>query len=471
MKLTLLKIFSVTVLLLLCKVISAQTFNADFYYTTYCRTVTFFDSSSGANNQHFWDFGDGGSDYAEDPQHTYSINGNYTVTLVIICMDSSSSNFLNRDTMAKQVTINCNACNIYAEFSAVRDQVNYKKILFTNQSTGQTTYNSIWDFGYTGNGGSTLQSPDHTFPSSGSYFIKLKAWYYDSALSQNCLDSVVKEIRINELRANFSYSIDPVNCTTVTFTDSSSGSPTYYSWEFGDNGSSGSTNPVHTYSIGTGIDTQVFNVRLMIYDFDSTTGYFADTIVKQVVLPPCNICQINASIYLQGDSITAYSGTLYNYSTGTINKHYWDFGDGGTSTSNAPVHNYANPGQYTIMYIAMDTIKNCRDTAWLTFTIDSLGFIKRQAFVLTVIDKTTTGILKVNTIDKNNLKAYPNPANNYFILEGARQRIVVYNLMGSKVGEYQLNTGEQLNINTSGWARGLYIVTGENRERLKLMIE
>ena len=53
-------------------------------------------------------------------------------------------------------------------------------------------------------------------------------------------------------------------------------------------------------------------------------------------------------------------------SAGTYPQHFWDFGDGlGTSTAANPTYTYANVGQYTVMYVAIDPSScNVSDTAY-----------------------------------------------------------------------------------------------------------
>jgi len=43
--------------------------------------------------------------------------------------------------------------------------------------------------------------------------------------------------------------------------------------------------------------------------------------------------------------------SFFDLSTGEIDSHFWDFGDGGTSTSPSPSHTYVNPGTYSITLV------------------------------------------------------------------------------------------------------------------------
>ena len=71
---------------------------ADFNATPLTGTapleVDFIDASTGGATSWSWDFGDGGSSSAQDPNHTYTAAGTYTVTM-------TASNAYGSDTMTK----------------------------------------------------------------------------------------------------------------------------------------------------------------------------------------------------------------------------------------------------------------------------------------------------------------------------------------------------------------------------------
>lgn len=56
--------------------------SADFSHTSSDPSFSFSDQSTDAQTWH-WDFGDGDTSTLQDPQHTYTANGNYTVTLIV----------------------------------------------------------------------------------------------------------------------------------------------------------------------------------------------------------------------------------------------------------------------------------------------------------------------------------------------------------------------------------------------------
>ena len=59
--------------------------------------INFINQSSGANTYH-WDFGDGTTSCAENPNHTYAQAGTYTVTLYAI-IDGCTVDYIGTDDM------------------------------------------------------------------------------------------------------------------------------------------------------------------------------------------------------------------------------------------------------------------------------------------------------------------------------------------------------------------------------------
>ena len=107
-----------------------------------------------------WNFGDGGTSTQQNPVHTYSAAGNYTVNLTV-----SNANGTN----SKSATINVTTPALpVADFSSVTQ--NYS-VNFTDLSKDATVWN--WDFGDGAN--STQQNPSYTYLSNGTYTVSLKA--------------------------------------------------------------------------------------------------------------------------------------------------------------------------------------------------------------------------------------------------------------------------------------------------------
>ena len=153
-----------------------------------------------------------------------------------------------------------------AAFSANATQSTANTILtFTNATTGTAPLTYTWDFG--DGGTSTSTSPTHSFSATGSYTISLTA---SNAFG---IDGEIKTnyITIGDLVvASFSSSTQSTAPDTViTFTDTSTGNPDTFAWDFGDTNTSTSQNPTHSYS-ATGSYT-VSMTASSVYDTDSTS--------------------------------------------------------------------------------------------------------------------------------------------------------------------------------------------------------
>lgn len=153
---------------------------------TSCKEATLlFNENSGTNlNATFnWDFDDGSTSTSVTPSHTYYMTGHYNVNLSVI----SSYGCENSATTICNVVVNKMPD---ARFSAealdgTTISPQYK---FTNQSEDAVSY--TWDFG--DGSGSTVTSPEHSYPSKGEYKVMLIA-----VSNAGCVDSIMRSIEIS----------------------------------------------------------------------------------------------------------------------------------------------------------------------------------------------------------------------------------------------------------------------------------
>ena len=157
------------------------------------------------------------------------------------------------------------------------------------------------------------------------------------------------------------YSQNPVSSFTVNdtagcaplsiqFTNTSSNATNYF-WNFGNGNTSTLPNPSITFTV-----LGSYTISLIAYN--SNSG-LSDTLVinnfVSVVSPP--VADFNASV----TSVCMNNGTV-SFTNNSVNSvsWVWDFGDGGSSTAQNPVHNYTVPGIYTVKLIATN-IYNCNN--------------------------------------------------------------------------------------------------------------
>lgn len=130
-------------------------------------TVRFTDTSAGSPTSWTWSFGDGATSELENPAHTYSSPGTYTVRLV-----ASNSGGSNSETKVYYITVNPAFVPPGASFSAEPPTAAQPfTVQFLDRSTGPPTQWS-WDFG---DGGSSAgQNPVHTYPGIGTFIVHLE---------------------------------------------------------------------------------------------------------------------------------------------------------------------------------------------------------------------------------------------------------------------------------------------------------
>ncbi len=117
-------------------------------------------------------------------------------------------------------------------------------VKFTDHSTGSPTG---WDWTFGDGAVSQSQNPSHTYANPGPYKVTLKASNPGGATSTSQTVTALAPTPAAPV-ANFSASPSSGQAPlAVHFTDSSTGNPTAWSWNFGDGIYSQSQNPSHTY--------------------------------------------------------------------------------------------------------------------------------------------------------------------------------------------------------------------------------
>jgi PKD repeat protein len=200
------------------------------------KTVQFTDESDGNPDSWSWDFGDGNTSSEENPSHTYTSEGLYTVELTV-------SNECGEDTETKTSFMDVGSAPI-ADFSA--DGKNIQPgttVQFTDDSEGNPK-RWKWDFG-DGNT-SRKKNPFHTYFSEGIYTVELTVSNQYGKNTESKKDYITVG---NAPQADFDADRTKIQPgTTVQFTDESDGNPENWRWDFGDGSNSSEKNPSHTYS-------------------------------------------------------------------------------------------------------------------------------------------------------------------------------------------------------------------------------
>jgi PKD repeat protein len=236
--------------------------------------------SQGTITHYFWDFGDGttGSTTTPTTTHSYSIVGNYVVTLTVV--DSSG----NIDSAAHTVdVIGSPPTAAFAPPAAARagTTLAFDGSQSSTPNAGATITRYDWKWG-DGTPDGTGVKPTHSYSAAGTYAATLTVTDSAGETSQPVSQTVEVEGR-PPVAAFTPTSAIVLAGSNVLFDGTQSSDPdgtiTGYSWKFGDGGSSTSAQPTHRY-----LDTGTFTVTLTVVDNLGNQGTVSHQIT--VIAPP-----------------------------------------------------------------------------------------------------------------------------------------------------------------------------------------
>ena len=305
--------------------------NADFTATPIFGTqplqVSFTNTSSGGGLS-VWDFGDGGTSFDLDPVHTFkaSQTTSFTVTLTYLTPTDS-------DVETKVDFITISPAVIDVDFAAsVVSGANPLTVNFTDATTGGPVSSWIWDFG--DGTSSTQQSPTHTFQAGTTtgFTVSLQV----VVGGQMATGSKTDFITVDPAPLVVDFTTDTIGGDpplTANFADNSTGAVvTDWLWDFGDGNSSSLQNPTNIYALPGSYDVTL----------TALVGPQAEAFVKTGLITVNPTFTLNAEFRAgptSGDH--PFSVSFENISSGDLITGYlWDFGDGTTSTSTDPLHEY-----------------------------------------------------------------------------------------------------------------------------------
>ena len=322
--------------------------DAEIDFADVCKgdSVFFADSTSlpyGSITEWDWDFGDGSSNNTTGtPIHLYNQSGYYTVQLAVEdnagCTDTTDTVIQIYPNPTPQFTTAdaCDGTPVILIDSSEQALVGISNIEWDVENNGSVDY--------------TIDSVSHTYGTHGQYAVQLVV--YDSL---GCRDSLTKITTVYPIPvADFEVPSVCFNENSV-FQDSSTVATGYFTawdWDFGDGSSSTSATPQYQFQTS---GQQLVELKV------TTDGGCQDSLTKNITVyhlpvsvfetpPNCENLTVN---YIQNS--TSQSGSLVQYS--------WTFGDGATSQSSGPIHDYGSPGIYPVT-LEVTTQFGCKDIAY-----------------------------------------------------------------------------------------------------------
>lgn len=315
---------------------------AKFTFTAACfgQATNFTDAStiaSGTDTSWSWNFGDPGSganntSTVQNPTHTFSAPGTYSVILTV------TSNFGCQSTITIPVVVSAVPVAAFSTNPVCQGQ----PTVFNNTSSVSSGTITGWKWTFGDGTTSNVQHPTHVYPSAGGFVASLTV-----TTSSGCTDSTKDSVIVYPVPVAKFTATTVCQGYTTTFTDGSTigggGTIASWSWNFGDGGTSTLPSPTHLYkSFG------VYNVSLTVTsDKGCDSTYHLNVIVNPIPKPAfvaTQPCFGAATIFTNNSTVAG----------GTIDTTIWLFGDGTgvITTFDTTSHIYPAAGTDTVeMYV------------------------------------------------------------------------------------------------------------------------
>lgn len=328
--------------------------------TLYCpnTAIPFIDTSKGKGLVYSWDFGDGSTDAAQNPSHSYATNDQYyevklKITDAAGCSDSViKSQYIHIEKPIASFLLQDSTASCFP-----------LEAMFT--PTGKYYDSLYWDFG---DGiTSTLDTTSHFYndygpPPTYAYVARLILQG-----DGGCRDTAMRNVYVYNPYAVTKISFTPVSaCDSVRASFDITPSPyTKYTLYFGDGSadSSGNTTPVHLYDLPGS-----YNPLIGMLDSTGCVIGYGNGSVK--VLGATPFFSRNPKAFC--DSATVFLHSIYPVpSNDGLTSMTWDFGDGSPTVTGTPTgapddplldqqHYYSKLGQLTASIKV--TTNSCTET-------------------------------------------------------------------------------------------------------------
>jgi gliding motility-associated-like protein len=296
---------------------------------------------SGTNAAWEWDFGDGLVSTDQNPQHTYTVASNYSVTLKV----TNSEGCFNVATKPNYLLVTSGFAMGFTH-SVPASCKAPETITFTNTTTGAGTISYKWEFG---DGGIDFNAnPSHTYNSTGPFNVRLIA---NSNLG--CIDTldVPASVTLKQILTTFNGPTNLCKGIAGSFSNTSPTPALTSFWDFGDGTTSPGPNASKAWA-----SSGNYNVRLV-----NTYASCKDSLIKVITIDPPPSPSFSAV-----DSFNCIAPFTVNFTNAGIAgaTYNWDFGDGTTASFNTPTppqHTYTALGNYTVKLFVVGA-NGCTDS-------------------------------------------------------------------------------------------------------------
>lgn len=295
-----------------------------------------------------WQFGDGYSAGLSSPSHSYALDSNYSVQLIVrsdsFCYDTALQSVVVHPMPVAGFHLDTNSLCLYANTFNATDTSSIKS----------GTLSNVWHFG--DGDSATTNNASHSYLNDGTYYFRLQV-----ESSFGCVDTLRKSLNVRAMPQPGWTINDSTQClsdNSFVLTDTSiinSGSFTQF-WTFGDGDTSSLANPTKTYS-----SEGTYSVQLLL---ESNFGCKDSLSRDHIVYPqPEASFSVNDTNQCLRNNSFVFSN-LSSISSGTMT-YGWEFGDGDSVVQTAPTHSYTTHGVYSIRLYAESNF-GCLDSAFLS---------------------------------------------------------------------------------------------------------
>lgn len=305
-----------------------------------------------------WNMGNGDVFSGTQVDYYYTSQGFYTISMTAYDLSCGNQQTFTEDV---DYTVSFSLANAVAPPDTSFCGPPPYNMSFTANST---TPHHYWDFGDT-SGTSTQANPSYTYNAPNNYTIMYVA--IDSTTC-NIADTVYFNVDIaqaEELSATFDLpSVEPCDSpdsllVSLAFTGTGADS---LSWNMGNGTVFTDVNTVDYYYTTQG----TYGITMQAWDFYCNNfAEFSDTVYFNVTYSEAT-ADVPEDIFLCVAPLNVDFAT-----TSATPNHFWDFGDNlGTSTLPNTTYTYASPGDYTVMYVAIDSATcNIADTVYFSVSL------------------------------------------------------------------------------------------------------
>lgn len=295
-------------------------------------------STAGSGMTYLWTFSDGTTSTLQNPTHTFSPPGMYSMTLSVMtdqnCIDTSYLAATNNIVVKPTPSANF----VYTSLSGMC--MNNNSFDFTSNGSMFPGENLSWTFGanVTPSVSAGSNPANVVYDLSGIYPVQLV-----SELN-GCYDTIVKNIELYDNPVAKLDSINPLGCDPyqVKFQNLSTASSVLsYYWQFSDGSTFSEPNPLKVFT-----PPGIYSYTLTVFTTDKCIDTSRFISVQSVTVNPSPV-----SAFLATPSVTTIFDpdiAFLNLSSSDVVIWNYDFGDGFTSDLTNPTHTYSHWGDFWV---------------------------------------------------------------------------------------------------------------------------